>query len=233
MTPSLRRVVIEGAELTEMDVADPGAGMRLLLPPAPDRPIDRPVWNGNAYFAEDGSRPPIRTMTPLDQDPAAGRLAFEVVRHDGGLLTPWVDAVALGGQVAVSGPSRGYLLDPGVSAVIYAGDESALPAIAQLVRSAPDDVAVHVVIELRDREARVTLADRPALTVEWLTAEDRPGDALVAAVAALDLGDERPLWAAGEAAAMQRIRTEVVRPRDMSRAAAHVRGYWKHGRAED
>jgi NADPH-dependent ferric siderophore reductase len=38
------------------------------------------------------------------------------------------------------------------------------------------------------------------------------------------------VWAAGEAAAMQRIRKYLFREIDFPRSDAHVRGYWKRGK---
>jgi NADPH-dependent ferric siderophore reductase len=39
------------------------------------------------------------------------------------------------------------------------------------------------------------------------------------------------VWAAGEAAAVQRIRRHLFQDRQLPRAQATVRGYWKHGRS--
>ena len=235
MSPTLVRVVVEGDELRAMDVAGAGAGVRLLLPSAPDQPVDLPVWNGNAYFAVDGSRPPIRTMTPLDQDQAAGRLAFEVVRHEGGLLTPWVDAVVLGGEVAVSGPSRGYQLDPATTTITYLGDQTALPAIRQLIAVTPSHVAVAAVVEVPDAASEIDIAGDPDRLVRWVHTQPdlAPGEQLVEALSHVELSHANRLWAAGEAAAMQRIRRHLFDDRALPRSVAHVRGYWKHGRSED
>jgi NADPH-dependent ferric siderophore reductase len=41
------------------------------------------------------------------------------------------------------------------------------------------------------------------------------------------------VWAAGEAAAVQRIRRHLFDDRGLPRAQTSVRGYWKHGRAGD
>jgi NADPH-dependent ferric siderophore reductase len=41
------------------------------------------------------------------------------------------------------------------------------------------------------------------------------------------------VWAAGEAAAVQRIRSHLFVDRGLPRAHATVRGYWKHGRRAD
>jgi NADPH-dependent ferric siderophore reductase len=38
------------------------------------------------------------------------------------------------------------------------------------------------------------------------------------------------VWAAGEAAAMQRLRRHLFDERGVPRSAAVVRGYWKRGR---
>lgn len=234
VTPTLRRVVIQGDELRELDQAEPGGAVRLLLPPEPDRPVEQPVWNGNAYFAEDGTRPPIRTVTPLEQDLTGGRVAIEIVRHDGGLLTPWADDVAAGGEVAMSGPSRGFVLDPPVRSITYAGDEAALPAIRQLVAVTPDDVAVTVFVEVPGPASEAPMPAHRSLDVRWLhTVPDAaPGDAVVTALAGWEVSETSPLWAAGEAAAMQRLRTDLFKQRQLPRSVAHVRGYWKHGRSE-
>ncbi len=60
-----------------------------------------------------------------------------------------------------------------------------------------------------------------------------PGAVLVPAVTALDLAPDVRVWAAGEAAAMQRIRRHLFEDRGLTRRQAVVRGYWKHGRAGD
>jgi NADPH-dependent ferric siderophore reductase len=61
----------------------------------------------------------------------------------------------------------------------------------------------------------------------------RPGSALVAAVHAAEIVDGARVWAAGEAAAMQRIRRYLFEERGIARPLTTVRGYWKHGRAGD
>ena len=45
--------------------------------------------------------------------------------------------------------------------------------------------------------------------------------------------EDSHIWVAGEAAAVQRIRKQLFDDRGMSRDRTTIRGYWKHGRAED
>ena len=79
------------------------------------------------------------------------------------------------------------------------------------------------------------LPAHPGATAAWhdLVPGAPPGDTLVAAVRDADLAPGTRLWAAGEAAALQRIRRHLFGDRGLSRAEATVRGYWKHGRAGD
>jgi NADPH-dependent ferric siderophore reductase len=90
-----------------------------------------------------------------------------------------------------------------------------------------------VIVEIADASARLPFPDRPGVTVSWHEQADGavPGDALADAVVRAPLdGDER-IWAAGEAAAMQRIRRHLFETVGIPRSRAVVRGYWKHGRA--
>jgi NADPH-dependent ferric siderophore reductase len=71
--------------------------------------------------------------------------------------------------------------------------------------------------------------------VEWhdLAEGAPPGEAVVAAVTGAELPAGTRVWAAGEAAAMQRIRKHLFETRGLARSDTWIRGYWKHGRAGD
>jgi NADPH-dependent ferric siderophore reductase len=86
-----------------------------------------------------------------------------------------------------------------------------------------------------DPAARHALPGHPGATVQWcdLSPGDAPGAALVAAVTAAELPAGTRVWAAGEAAAVQRIRRHLFEDRGLTRAQAVVRGYWKRGRGGD
>ena len=233
-SPRMVRVTLAGPELEGFVVDEPAASVRLLLPSPGTDELVMPTWNGNEWLLPDGSRPAIRTLTPLHADPAAGTLDVDVVLHDSGVASAWAAAATPGTPTAVSGPGRGYEIDRTAPAHLLAGDESAVPAIGQLLEALPDDVAVEVHVEVTAPEARVALPAHPRLTEHWHDAvpDEPPGAALVAAVRAATIPDGAHVWAAGEAAAVQRIRRHLFDDRSLPRTQAHVRGYWKHGRAE-
>ncbi len=231
--PRLVRVTLGGAELEGLTVDEPAASVRLLLPDAPGATLVMPVWNGNEFLRADGSRPTIRTFTPRRLDPDAPELDIDAVLHGVGPASQWAGGVTPGAAAALSGPGRGYTIDTETPAFLLAGDESAIPAISQLLEALPHSSAVHVRIEVADADGRVPLPAHPRVTVEWsdLPSGAPPGDALVAAVRAVDLPPGVRVWAAGEAAAMQRIRRYLFDERNMQRSQTTVRGYWKRGRA--
>jgi NADPH-dependent ferric siderophore reductase len=217
-------------------VDEPAASVRLLLPPPGHEELVMPAWNGNEFLLPDGQRPRIRTLTPLRADPARGTLDVEIVDHGTGAASEWAGAARPGTPAALSGPGRGYTIDPDASGYLLAGDETAIPAIGQLLEVLPPATPVQVHVEAGHPDARlVPLAAHPRATIGWhdLPAGAAPGDALVAAVRDTPIAEGTRVWVAGEAAAVQRIRRHLFDERGLPRSQTTVRGYWKHGRSGD
>ncbi len=233
-TPHLVRVTLRGDWLFEFEAPLPGGSVRLLLPPRPGAELVMPVWDGNAFFHTDGRRPLVRTLTPLRHDPDAGELDVEAVLHGEAPLSRWADGARPGDRVALSGPGRGYAFKDGVAAYLIAGDESALPAIGQLLDALPAGVPATVIVEVAHPDARLPLTDRQDVDVRWVDrpAGGAPGAALVPAVVAADI----EAWHARCGSPARRRRCSASagtcsRTAGCARADATVRGYWKDGSA--
>jgi len=231
--PRLRRVVLAGDALVDFPAFGPGASVRLLLPSPGGTDLVIPTWTGNEFLLPDGSRPVLRTFTPLAADPVAGRLELAVVLHDGGIASQWAAAATPGAPCAISGPGRGYAVDPDAAGYLLAGDESAIPAVDQLLGVLPPTVPVRVHLEVAAPEGRIPLAPHPRAAVTWHDLADPtdPGSAMVAAVLAEPVTPEERIWVAGEAASVQRVRRHLFETIGFPRTRATVRGYWKRGHA--
>jgi len=229
-TPRLRRITLAGADLAEMPPPQPAASVRILLPEAGGLII--PEWNGNEFLLPSGRRPLLRTFTPRRFDPAGGELDLEIVLHGAGAASAWAQQTGAGDQAAVSGPGRGYEIDESATVFLLAGDETALPAISQLLEHLPDSAAVEVHVEIGHPHARLVLPAHPGANVAWhqAPAGAAPGETLVAAIRRPGLGPDTRVWAAGEAAAMQRLRRYFFDEGNLPRRHVTVRGYWKWGR---
>lgn len=228
-SPRLLRITLAGDGLRSLVVDQPAASVRLLVP-SPDEELEMPTWDGNEFLLADGSRPLLRTFTPLRVDNDRGRLDVEIVRHEGGAVSGWAETASPGDRAAISGPGRGFELPDGVIRLILLGDETALPAVGQLMEWAPDGVETEAHVEVVSQEAVVEMpGGHGGDAVTWHVAtSDPPGSALVEVVRSFTgLPEAAHLWAAGEASAMQAIRSHLFTDLGLARSRATVRGYWK------
>ncbi|MGI9644650.1 MAG: siderophore-interacting protein [Ilumatobacteraceae bacterium] len=232
LTPHMRRVVLDGPELDGLRVDEPAASVRLLLPPPGRATIVMPAWTGNQFELPTGERAPIRTFTPRHLDAERQELTLDIVVHDVGAATDWVRSTEPGEVVAVSGTGRGYQIDTDASSYLLAGDESAIPAIDQLLETMPPGMPIDVHVEINAPDARLELHAHPNTTTTWhqRIGDRAHGDALAATIESIATLPDA-LWIAGEAAAVQRLRKHLFGTRGLPRSAATVRGYWKHGRS--
>lgn len=229
--PRMTRVTLTGDELEGLAIEQPAASVRLLLPDRGSLVV--PTWQGNEFLLQGGRRPTIRTFTPRRFDPSRLELDLDIVIHGDSAASMWATDAAPGDPAAVSGPGRGYVVDSAAPAFLLAGDETAIPAVSQLLEVIPDHIPVDVHIEIAAPAAELPLPGHPRAVVHWHVspAGAAPGDALVAAVEQAEVPPGGRAWVAGEAAAVQRIRRHLFEERDLTRSQATVRGYWKRGRS--
>lgn len=205
----------------------------MLIPPHDAPELVIPTWRGNEFLLPDDVKPAIRTFTPSLMDAATRELELDVVLHGPGVASEWAAHVRVGDLAAVSGPGRGYTINNEASDYLIGGDESAIPAIRQLLVAMPTTIPTRVYIEVTSLDARGELVPADHLSVDWLTSAPGapPGTALADAAIAAPIERDTHVWIAGEAAAVQRIRRHFFTERDFPRTRATIRGYWKHGRA--
>lgn len=221
------RVTFSGDELRGLEIDEPAASVRLLLPD-PGSDLVLPTWNGNEFLKDDGSRPIIRTFTPRRFDVAELALDLDMVIHSDGAASAWAIAAAPGAEGAISGPGRGYKIDPAVDDYLLVGDESAIPAISQLIESVADEARIRLHLEVDGEFGQVEVPHHQGLQLSWHVLGDEPrGSLMVRALAAEQISTNTAIWGAGQAAAMQQIRNHLFKERGIARTNATVRGYWK------
>lgn len=232
LSERMLRIVLGGDELDGFAIPSPASSVRLLLPAPGTDALEIPTWTGNQFELATGERAPIRTFTPRAFDAEQRELAIDVVLHDHGAATDWARRADIGDEVAVSGPGRSETFDPDARSFLLAGDEAAIPAIAQLLEWLDADRTIDVHIEITHPDARFDLPHHPQAAITWHNAADgaRPGSSIVDVVQRLDALPDA-VWVAGEAAAVQRLRTHLFDERGCSRKSVTARGYWKLGRS--
>jgi NADPH-dependent ferric siderophore reductase len=232
LSARMLRVVLGGDELRGFTLDAPASSVRLLLPQPGHETIEMPSWTGNQFELASGARAPIRTFTPRHFDAERLELTLDVVLHDHGAATDWARSARIGDEVAISGPGRSEPLDADAQSFLLVGDEAALPAMCQLLEWIDPACTVEIHIEITDPSARFDLPAHPGATVNWHDAapDAPPGASMVQAVEELDALPDA-VWVAGEAAAVQRLRTYLFDTCGRTRRSVTARGYWKQGRS--
>ncbi|MGQ4386323.1 siderophore-interacting protein [Streptomyces sp. SAS_270] len=235
LTPHMQRVVLGGDGLAEFTVGTcTDHYVKLLFGP---EGVDYPEPFDMQRMREEFPReqwPVTRTYTVRAWNPELRELTLDFVVHgDEGLAGPWAVRVQPGETVRFMGPGGAYAPDAAADWHLFAGDESALPAIATALESLPDGAVVRAFIEVSGPEEEQKI-DSDAEVV-WLHRGERPlGRALVEAVRALEFPQGRVhAFVHGEAAFVKELRKLLRVERAIPREDLSISGYWRLGHNED
>jgi NADPH-dependent ferric siderophore reductase len=237
LTPHMRRITFTGHDMGRFHGEE--IHVRLLFPPAG---LERPEWpkpgkNGRPAWPPEERRPATRVYTIRDYDKERGTVDIDFVLHgDHGIAGKWALAAAPGQMIGMMGPGGGEPEPAGWS--LFAGDETAIPAIARRLRALPPQARGVALIEVADSSEQQQLASPAGMAVTWLHrngAEAGRNTLLLDAVRAAPIPENRDdclFWLGAEAATARAARTlwrdELQLPRKAIRALA----YWRHDLTE-
>jgi NADPH-dependent ferric siderophore reductase len=210
--PRVRRITVTGAGLASLNAL-----------PGQDVVVHLPDGNGGGLS---------RRYTIRHLDTAQRTLDLDVVRHGHGPGARWAEAVQVGDAIEVFGP-RGKVRLAGAHWQLFAGDESALPGIAEMVAALPADTTARVIVEVEDAADHEPMPTPAQLDVQWLHRDGvAPGQSelLDRALDALDLPDaDRHAYLFAESRVVRRLRDLLAR-RGVSATEISAKGYWNIGR---
>jgi NADPH-dependent ferric siderophore reductase len=173
-----------------------------------------------------------RSYTVRAFDPVTGELTLDFVVHgDEGIAGPWSAAARPGDEVLLSGPGGAWSPDPDAASYLFAGDASALPAIAVALERLPTHAVGHAVIEVHGPEDQIPLTSPAGVQVLWVhQGVAVAGLALVDTVTALpELPAPVSAFVHGEAGVVRELRRHVRSDRGITREQLSVSGYWRLG----
>lgn len=219
LTPRMIRVRLADASLRDVG-AVPGQTIKLHVPdPSTGSPASRD------YTVRD-----YRDSSADQGDPAAvPRLDIDFVLHGAGPAVDWARTAAPGDTVEFVGPSGRWRPDVTADWHLFAGDETALPAIQAYAGMLPPDADVRLYVEVPDATEQQPIPG-PARPVHWLHRDGAaPGTSTVLEealrTAELPPGRGR-IWMAGHTPTVRRIRAHLLDERGVDRAALYVKGFW-------
>ncbi|MEO3787346.1 siderophore-interacting protein [Actinocorallia sp. B10E7] len=237
LTPHLLRIVLGGPGLEGFSAGQYTDHYIKLLFPVPGVTYPEPfdLQQIRADFPRE-QWPAMRTYTVRRWDAGKRELTVDLVYHgDEGLAGPWAAKVQPGDEVRFSGPGGGYVPGPDADWHLFAGDESALPAIAASLERVPEGKRALAFIEVAGPEEELELESSGDAEITWVHRGDAPvGDALVRAVSELDFPEGAvQAFVHGEAGFVKELRRLLLVERGVPREQVSISGYWRLGQNED
>ena len=168
-----------------------------------------------------------RVYTVRDADLDAAQITLDVVQH--GVDSPmmrWSTELRVGDTVELTGPRPHFLPPEGGARVALFADDSALPALYEILRAWPDRRSAIAVVQSDDDVAVGELVSGTEIRIEQVSAE--PGSLMRSA---MDITDPTDLvvWAAGERDEMRSLRTYFRSTLGLAKDRTAVFGYWRRG----
>ncbi|MGI9822799.1 siderophore-interacting protein [Agromyces sp. Marseille-Q5079] len=240
LSPHFVRITLSGPELADWRHIGFDQWFRLAVPTSDhtrfDNLSDKYDMGGYLKYLvlPKATRPVIRNYTvrafrAATLDDAAELDIDFVVHGSDGVAGPWAETLPVGAAVGLIDQGCGYkAIDADWNLLI--GDESALPAVAGILRDLPREARGHAVIEIPDTADVQDCGEPDGVTVHWIVRDhDEP-----AGVRALEFvkGLEFPsgtvtAFAAGESALATGARRHLVNERGVPKANVVFCGYWK------
>lgn len=212
LTPRMRRVEFTGPNLDDFTY-QPGQDLMFRIP--------------------SGAGTVNRRYTIRGLDRERGVVTVDAVVHGDGRGSRWLAGAAPGDRIDAIGPRGKIVVVDDVDWHLFAGDESALPAMLAMAEAVPVDRRVTVLAEVADEREEQPQA-RTGVEMRWLHRGDvEPGSS---AILADDLAHlpliEGPghVYLAGEAKSVAAMR-QVLLARGVPAEWISAKPYWSHGRA--
>jgi NADPH-dependent ferric siderophore reductase len=258
LSPGFIRVTLAGPDLANFAPWGLDQRIKLVLPMADGTfadvglladPTPHPSdWYARWRALPEGERNVLRTYTPAGVRPEAGEIDVDVVIHEPpGPASRWALEARIGEEIVLTGPDiraggtgYGIAWNPGEAhRVLIVGDETAFPAIRNILDALTLDTRATVLVEVGDSADDVISSRRgDSVKVDVRRRHGVPGGGLDAAVrdwAAAESPSVGPrtddlyVWIAGEAGSVTRIRRYLTDELGVPKDVVSFLGYWKLG----
>lgn len=239
VTPSMRRVTLHG-EHVERFLGLDALHLNILV----QRPnLPEPQWptvgtDGLIQWENPDLRPDFRKYTVRSVNVETSTLDLDFVIHDdAGPGSTLAQAIQPGDVIGIAGPGGGGLVK--AQWYLFAGDETALPAIGRMLENLPVDAQGHAIIEVADETEVQPLECPIGLKLSWLFRNGTPAgtaNLLPPAVERIEFpqdGRAIYVWAGCEFNDFRAIRKYLRNERKLQKHEHLVVSYWRRGIQSD
>lgn len=213
-------------------LAGPGIHVKLMLPANSDR---TPVWpkpaaNGTTAWPTGEDALHVRYYTIRSVNPGENSVDIDVARHAGGLISDWAESAAAGDTIGLLGPG-GTERPNQCNHVLFAGDQTALPALARMLEDLPANVSGHVIGEAASLGELETYLPKTRLVLHALPPTRFSSEILNCAREMSAQCAPSFAWFAGEYKNAQEMRKLFKMEFGLGKGKQYSFTYWRKGKA--
>lgn len=236
ITPELRRITFSSPALHDYPAQCPAAHLKIFLahqgqdkPDLPTLTEKGPVWT------EGKIKPIVRSYTARYIRPELGEIDIEFILHgDEGPASQFAQRAKIGQYIGITYPGGPCLLSR-YRHYYLVGDNTALPAIASLLETMPEQSAGHVFILLNEESGKLELTKPENVQIHWFIGESEfQTERLIAEFKKHTLPkDDVYFWLAGENNLVVKLRNYLRKECDYSKEYLYAVPYWRKGSNEE
>lgn len=197
------------------------------------------------FFDANGKKM-LRSYTIREVDDAQHHLTIDFVTHaqtgdettfrqNAGIASHWVAQAKVGDHLSYKGPGPNKLVNHDADWFLFAGDMTALPAIAVNLKQLPANAKGYAIIEIGNESDKQDLAKPDDVTIDWLinaNANQSAKKMLNAVQQKSWFNGEPYVWVASEFNSAKTLR-DYFRQKEHNRKQRYVSSYWKLGETDE
>jgi NADPH-dependent ferric siderophore reductase len=230
LTENMHRISFQGEALADFPTDSAGGYFKLLFHPETGAAIQAE----NELESLGTLKPTLRTYTVRTFDANTKTLVVDFVLHgelgDSGPASNWAVQCQVGDTIVIRGPAPAKMINTNADWLMFAGDMTALPAMAANLEQLPETAKGVAFIQINSPEDKQALKVPEGIQLVWVS----QSDSLVETVAKYPWPEGSvSVWAACEFISMRGLREYFKQTRQVSKDNLYISSYWKQGHTEE
>ena len=218
---SMRRITLQGEDLADFPENQESGYVKIRFPKNIDH---EPAHNKKDYD--------LRSYTIRAFDLKKRELVLDFLLHgDSGPASKWASSAQIGESIEIAGPGPAILASP-ADWYLFAGDMTALPAIAVNLEKLPSESKGIALLEINALEDKQDLQKPEGVEVRWIINTDPLNgcDELIESLNNIEIKGENPyVWVAGEFELLRFARKLLKHDKALPKESLYLSCYWKIG----
>ncbi|SUP54049.1 Vibriobactin utilization protein ViuB [Weeksella virosa] len=240
ITPHYIRVTLQCDDISPYANCTLGVNNKIMIPPTGVDRVYFPTLTKKGFdhtSVEEHLRPIIRTYTHRYIDLEKNQLQIDFVHHgENGPASAWAIHAEKGDKIGVVMKAQKTELYPPADWYFLIGDATAIPVIASILESLPQDAKGIVLLETPTKEDEQNLQKPDGITIKWLhNLHPEKGSELakIAQQHTIPSIENKFAYVAAEFSTVKVLRNYFRKELGWTRDELYAYSYWKAGFAED